>query len=155
RRPGTCARVHLDLSETFPFLSRQNCRSALGGANLRRLRALRDATRHDLGFDRPDRRSRGDGQPAVSTRGPALLCLVWCIEFDTLAIRQPRADLSERDSRTLGCDPRINDERVECPPPQVVGLPPDDLVEESRIDATVDHGGSAQRVLAVLMLGFC
>ena len=69
-----------------------------------------------------------------------------------MAPREPLADFRYRETSAVSLHPRVDRERVEGPDPQVVALPPDDLVERPGINTSSDHRRSSERELAVLML---
>ena len=52
----------------------------------------------------------------------------------------------------IGSGSHVGDERLQRPIPEVIGLPPDHLLEQPRIDAAAHHRGGAQRVLALVVL---
>jgi len=58
---------------------------------------------------------------------------------------EPFTDLRDRNAKTVGRRPHVDNERVEGPHPQVIGLPPDHLVQQRRIDTGTDHRRGAQR----------
>ena len=73
-----------------------------------------------------------------------------CAEIDAVTPGKPLADLSHLHPGAVGRDTHIDRERVQGPDLQVVTLPPDDLIEQPRIDTSPDHRRRSERVPAVV-----
>jgi hypothetical protein len=76
-------------------------------------------------------------------------------QLDAMAGRQAIADDRDGVAGAFRGGTDIDDQRIECSDPQVVGLPPRRLALQVGIDAGSDHGRGPDREFGLSMLSLC